>query len=145
LVRVITYAAGIDGLRPEQLDGFFDGWASYPSCSALLRILGHSAVAVLAYDGDQVVGFVNALSDGELAAYIPLLEVRAAYRGRGIGTELVRRVMAELDGCYMVDAVCDAEVAPFYERLDMVRLAGMARRNRAAGVLTEHAHGDGSP
>ena len=77
---MITYAAGIDGLRPEQLDGFFDGWASHPNCVALLRILGHSAVAVPAYDGDQVVGFVNALSDGELAAYIPLLEVRSPYR-----------------------------------------------------------------
>ena len=139
LVRVTTYATGVQDVTAAQLDGFFEGWASYPSPSALLRILANSTVVVLAFDGDEVVGVVNALSDGELAAYIPLLEVRASHRGRGIGTELVRRVMAHLDGCYMIDAVCDADAAPFYERLGMQRLAGMAHRNRHAAVLTQRS------
>jgi len=136
---VTTYATGVEGVEAEQLEGFFDGWTSYPSSSALLRVLRNSTIAVLAYDGDLIVGFANALSDGELAAYIPLLEVRAAYRGRGVGTELVRRVMTELAGCYMIDAVCDADVAPFYDRLGMTRLTGMAHRHRLSPVLTEHA------
>jgi GNAT superfamily N-acetyltransferase len=82
-----------------------------------------------------VVGFVNALSDGALAVYIPLLEVRASHRGRGIGSELVGRVLSRFSDAYMVDAVCDPDVAPFYERLGMRRLAGMAHRNREAPVL----------
>jgi GNAT superfamily N-acetyltransferase len=136
---VTTYATGVQGVTAEQLEGYFDGWASYPSPSALLRILANSTVAVLAFDGDDVVGFVNALSDGELTAYIPLLEVRATHRGRGIGTELVRRVLDRLDGCYMIDVVCDADVAPFYERLGMQRLTGMVQRNRHAAVLTQRS------
>jgi len=75
---------------------------------------------------------VTAISDGVLAAYIPLLEVRRAWRGRGIGAELVRRLLAQLDAVYMVDVVCDADLVPFYQRFGMVPLAGMARRNRSA-------------
>jgi GNAT superfamily N-acetyltransferase len=81
------------------------------------------------------VGFVNALSDGELSVYIPLLEVRRSHRGRGIGSELVRRVMSHFGDAYMIDAVCDPQIAPFYERLGLTRLTGMAYRNRQAPIL----------
>ena len=33
------------------------------------------------------------------------------HRGQGIGTELVRRLLAELEGLYPIDLVCDAELA----------------------------------
>lgn len=132
---MIVYQVGTDGVDEARLDGFFDGWASSPSPAGLLRILRNSSFAVVALDGDDVVGFVNALSDGELAVYIPLLEVRATHRGRGIGSELVRRVMRAFDGCYMIDVVCDEHVAPFYERLGMARLVGMAHRNRSATIF----------
>jgi hypothetical protein len=39
---------------------------------------------VLAWDGPRVIGFVYAVSDGALAAYIPLLEVRPNIRGTGL-------------------------------------------------------------
>jgi predicted N-acetyltransferase YhbS len=133
---VIDYQLGLDGIDSRDLRGFFEGWPTAPDANALHRILDASALAMLAKDGGQVVGFVNALSDGELAVYIPLLEVRASHRGQGIGSELVRRVLAHFDRAYMIDVVCDADVAPFYERLGMARLTGMAYRNRSASVLT---------
>ena len=87
---------------------------------------------VLAEEAGEIVGFATAISDGVLAAYIPLLEVRREWRGRGVGTELVRRLLAELERFYMVDVICDPDLAPFYERFGMVPLAGLARRNRSA-------------
>jgi ribosomal protein S18 acetylase RimI-like enzyme len=132
---VIEYQTGLSGIDAGDLEGFFDGWPSAPDGEGLLRILTGSAFVVLAREGDQVVGFINALSDGDLAVYIPLLEVRASHRGQGIGSELVRRVLSRFDRADMVDAVCDAGVAPFYERVGMVRLTGMAHRNREAPVL----------
>lgn len=53
-----------------------------------------------------------------------------AYQGRGIGSELMRRGLELLEGTYSVDLCCDVELVPFYERLGMVRLAGMGVRNR---------------
>ncbi len=87
---------------------------------------------MLARDTDEIIGFVTAISDGVMAAYIPLLEVRREWRGKGVGQELVRRLLAQLDRLYMVDVVCDPELVPFYERFGMTPLAGMARRNRSA-------------
>ncbi|HVT64832.1 MAG TPA: GNAT family N-acetyltransferase [Mycobacteriales bacterium] len=132
---MIDYQVGLSGVRSAELTGFFDGWPMAPSPDALLRILDASALAVLARDDGRVVGFVNALSDGEFAVYIPLLEVRSSHRGRGIGSELVDRVRRHFSTAYMIDAVCDPDVAPFYERLGLTRLAGMAHRNRQAPML----------
>lgn len=132
---MISYRTDIDDLTAEQLDGFFQGWPSPPTAEALLAVLRQSSHAILAVDDGAVVGFVNALTDGRLAAYIPLLEVRASHRGAGIGTELVRRMLGVLGEVYMTDLVCDDDLVPFYERLGMVRLAGMARRNHRASIL----------
>ena len=77
---------------------------------------------------DRVVGFITAISDGVLAAYIPLLEVLPDYRGQGIGTELVRRLLHKLNGLYMVDVLCDPGLQPFYARLGMLPSTGMMIR-----------------
>ena len=102
-----------------------------PSPERHLAILQGSSHVVLAEEADEIVGFVTAISDGVLAAYIPLLEVRRDRRGRGIGTELVRRLLVELERFYMVDVICDPDVAPFYERFGMIRVTGLVRRNRS--------------
>jgi GNAT superfamily N-acetyltransferase len=56
------------------------------------------------------------------------------YQGRGIGSELVRRLLERLGGLYMIDLCCDEDLVPFCERLGMVRAVGMAIRNRDALV-----------
>lgn len=133
---MISYRHDLDGITSDQMSGFFEGWPAPPSAGALLEVLRRSSRAIVAVDGDgTVVGFINALTDGRLAAYIPLLEVRASHRSLGIGSELVRRMLDVLSDVYMTDLVCDAELVPFYERLGLVRLAGMARRNARASVL----------
>ena len=63
-----------------------------------------------------------------MAAFIPLLEVLPDHRGRGVGTELVRRLLHALDGHYMIDVMCDADVVPFYERLGFVGARGAVIR-----------------
>ena len=93
---MITYTDDLAGVQPEQLAGFFEGWPNPPSPEAHLRILSGSSHVVLATASDgQVVGFVTAISDGVLTAYVPLLEVLPSHRRQGIGTELIRRLLAQ--------------------------------------------------
>ena len=47
-----------------------------------------------AWDGDRLVGSVRLLTDGYFFATIPEILVDAEYRGRGVGRELMRRVVA---------------------------------------------------
>lgn len=81
---------------------------------------------------DNIVGFVTVLSDGVLAAYIPLLEVVPAYRGRGIGTALLRRALLSVHDLYMTDLSCDPQMLSFYERFGMREGTAMCRRNYEA-------------
>ena len=108
----LTSAAGITSV---QLTGFFQGWPNPPSPETHLRLLQQSNYVVLAVDDDtrQVVGFVTAVSDGVLSAYIPLLEVLPAYRSAGVGSELMRCLLDQLGHLYMVDLLCDPELQPF--------------------------------
>jgi GNAT superfamily N-acetyltransferase len=128
---MVSYSESTVDLSERHLrGGFFEGWAAAPDPDQHLRLLRNSAHVVVARDdAGAVIGFVTALSDGVLSAYIPLLEVLPAYRGKGVGTDLVRRLLGGLDGLYMVDVLCDADVRPFYERLGFVAASGAVMRN----------------
>lgn len=130
---MIRYTSDLDGVAPEHLAGFFEGWPDPPDAATHLALLRGSDAVCLAVeeDGGRVVGFVTAITDGVLAAYLPLLEVLPDFRGRGIGAELVRRVVERVGAPYMVDAVCDEGVLPFYERLGFARGRAAMRRDYA--------------
>jgi ribosomal protein S18 acetylase RimI-like enzyme len=127
----IDYSRDVSSFDAADFEGFFDGWPDSPDPETHLAVLRKSDAIVLAIDraNERPVGFVTAITDGILAAYISLLEVRPEWRGEGIGTRLVREVCADLEDLYMVDAVCDDDVVPFYEQLGFSRLNGMARRH----------------
>jgi ribosomal protein S18 acetylase RimI-like enzyme len=131
---MIIYTGSLDGIGSEKLAGFFVGWPTPPSPDTHLEMLRRSAAVLLAVDDatGRVVGFINAISDGVLSAFIPLLEVLPDYQGRGIGSELARRMLERLGDLYMVDLLCDPDLVPFYTRLGMTALHGMGKRNRNA-------------
>ena len=126
----IEYRASLDGIAANDLQGFFVGWRSPRSPEEHLQILAGSDRVVLAVEGDsgRVVGFATALTDGVQAAFIPLLEVLPDYQGRGIGSELVRRLLDRLGPIPCIDLTCDPELQPFYERFGMQRSVGMIVR-----------------
>lgn len=127
---MIRYAHSLTGIGPEHLQDFFQGWPNPPSPETHLKVLAQSDKVILAIDGESgmVVGFITALTDGVLCAYMPLLEVLPAYRKQGIGKELVRRLLARLDHFYMIDLLCDPELQSFYAQLGMEPATGMRIR-----------------
>ena len=136
---MVRYTTSLDGLTADDLrGGFWVGWPTLPTPAQHLEMLRGSEAFVLAVDEEavgeapRVVGFVTAIGDGVLAAYLPVLEVLPAWQGQGIGSELVRRVLAGLEPRYMVDLVCDEDVVPFYERLGFSPYRAMIRRDRTA-------------
>jgi len=128
---MIRYTRTTEGITAGNLRGFFVGWLNPPSPETHLRLLAESDEIVLAIDDQtgNVVGFITALTDGVLSAYISLLEVLPSYQRRGIGTQLMRLMMERLERLYMVDLCTEEEMRPFYERFGMEAMVGMAIRN----------------
>ncbi|WP_409276118.1 GNAT family N-acetyltransferase [Neobacillus sp. SCS-31] len=132
----MNYKHTIDGITSDLLHGFFVGWPNPPSPETHLKLLGNSSHIVIAVDDNKVVGFITATSDGVLSAYIPFLEVLPEYQGKGIGKELVKRMLEQLGSIYMIDLCCEDDLVPFYEKIGMFRSNGMLFRNydRQSGV-----------
>lgn len=127
----MLYKNELDKISPDMLTGFFVDWPNHPNPQTHLKLLKKSSKVVIALDDktNQVVGFITAISDGVLSAYIPFLEVLPAYKNMGIGKELVKKMLKELDDIYMVDLCCDVDLIPYYEKLGMLKSNGMLVRN----------------
>lgn len=129
--RMITYSTDKSDLLGLDVSNFFDGWPEKPSENALRMSIENATYAVLAIDSEKkrLAGYITALSDGVLSAYIPFLEVEHGYREHGIGHALVERMIKQLDHLYMIDLVCDKELASFYEEAGFESWHAMIRRN----------------
>ncbi len=127
----MIYKNELDGISSDMLKGFFVDWPNPPSLESHFKLLKNSSKVIIAMDckSNQVVGFITAISDGVLSAYIPLLEVLPAYKSKGIGKELVNLMLKELDDIYMIDLCCDDDLVPYYDKLGMIQTNGMVLRN----------------
>jgi len=117
----IDYIDDISKIKSGQLRGFFVGWRSPLTQERHFELLRGSSFFIVAIDCDDVIGFITALSDGVNSSFIPLLEVLPEYQKRGIGSELLRRMLLKLDSIANIDLTCDLEMQPFYERFNMIK------------------------
>lgn len=72
------------------------GWAHRVADAARFRqMMSRAGRTIVALDGARVVGFARALCDEASNGYISTVAVAADVRGRGIGRELVTRLVGE--------------------------------------------------
>jgi len=130
----IVYTKNVSKITEDMLAGFFVDWSDPPDSATHLKILQNSYCTYVAIDADKnkVVGFINAISDGVLTAYIPLLEVLPNYQGLGIGSQLVKNVLDELKDLYMIDICHDEELAPYYAKFGARKSHSSLFRNYTA-------------
>lgn len=128
---MIKYMNTLNNITPNHLNGFFVDWPNPPSVTTHHKLLEKSSYIWLAVDDHtgNLLGFITAISDEVLSAYIPLLEVLPEYKGRGIGKNLVEHMLSTLSGFYMIDLLCDQDLQAFYEQFEMIKTQGMIFRN----------------
>ena len=75
-------------------------WESGKYPEKLVSAMRNSHKVISAWDGEKLVGLMNALSDGHMTAYFHYLLVRPEYQGQGIGKRLVAWMMQEYKDCF---------------------------------------------
>lgn len=67
-----------------------------------------------------------------MVSYLPISHFLKFYlniKTKGIGKELVYRMLKELEDIYMIDLCCDDDLVCYYEQLGMFKSNGMLIRN----------------
>jgi len=67
-------------------------WLSAHYSKRAKKALDHCETVFTAWDGEHLVGLINAIDDSELTAYVHYLCVNPLYQGRGIGKELLNKI-----------------------------------------------------
>lgn len=68
-------------------------WAKGRPRETVDRLVREAARVVGLYDGERQIGFARVVSDDAVIAYLADVYVLPEYRGRGLGTELVREAV----------------------------------------------------
>ena len=126
----------VDGtIPPDAVRRLLDrtDWARGRSTDGIATSLRSSAAIVGAWDGDRLVGFARAIGDGVYRALIEDVVVDEAWRGRGIGLELVACLVERLSGVEEIRLATGPKLVPFYEKLGFTLDAGPNMRRRREG------------
>ena len=113
----------------QQLLSLFlrEQWADYMELDDVEFYLEVALYVVTAWREDEIIGFARLEGDGRISVEISDVLVRSDFQGRGIGTELVRRLVEHirrLDPYYIqVDPIGDREVH-LYEKFGFREMPG---------------------
>jgi len=91
--------------------GWWPGW----DLAGIQRAID-ATITVGAWDGDRLIAFTRALSDGVHRAYIEDVVVDPDYRGRRVGERLVARLVEAIGGVHIVSLFCEPNRVAFYTR-----------------------------
>jgi GNAT superfamily N-acetyltransferase len=106
------------------------GWSARSSRARLEARVRGSHFVMSAWDGDALVGFARAISDGVSSGYVSDVAVRGDHRRQGIGAELVRRILADKPDIKFV-LHADPKLHAFYAKLGFVEFPDILVRHRA--------------
>ena len=113
----------------QQLHTLFlrEQWCDYMEVEDVEFYLEAALYVVTAWHADELIGFARLEGDGRISVEISDVLVRSDFQGRGIGTELVRRLVEHirrLDPYYIqVDPIGDREVH-LYEKFGFREMPG---------------------
>lgn len=89
---------------------------------ALETVFSASRFTTFAYAGDELVAVGRALADGLDCAYIADVAVRPDHQGRGLGREVIRRLVARAAGHKKILLYANPGTEGFYAGLGFRRM-----------------------
>lgn len=98
------------------------GWNRMEDEYSSPRLVSFYHIAV--YEEHNLIAYVDCVSNGVTDAYIQDLAVHPDYQGRGIGTDLMNRMIAYLKEkhIYMISVIFEERLKPFYAKFGFYNL-----------------------
>ena len=91
-------------------------WSAAKKPDALCGALQNSHTVITAWDGEELVGLANALSDGHLVVYYPHLLIMPEYQGQGIGRHIMELMHERYGHLHQQILVAEREAVGFYQK-----------------------------
>jgi len=113
----IYYKTDLENITQESLQELFLSveWESGKFPNELLKAIVGSHSVITAWDGEKLIGLINALSDGALTAYFHYMLVHPNYQGKKIGKEMMEMMLDKYKGYQTKVLIAYPNVIEFYE------------------------------
>jgi len=111
-------------------------WSAAEKPELLHSALLNSHSLVTAWDDTRLIGLGNTISDGHLVVYYSHLLVLPEYQGRGIGSRLMRMLMAHYQDFHQHILVADGRALDFYRKCGFQR----AGKTEPMWIYAGHDH-----
>jgi len=72
-------------------------------------------ISIGAWEGQNLIGFARAVSDGKFRAYVEDVVVYKEHQKNGVGKEIVSRLLNELSDIDVVSLFCEEPLIDFYK------------------------------
>jgi N-acetylglutamate synthase and related acetyltransferases len=104
--------------EPKSLQDLFLSveWSSGHYPEKLVIAMKNSSSVFTAWNNEKLIGLINALDDGIMAAYVHYLLINPDYQGRGIGKELVRLVSEKYKSYLRIVLIAYDKEVDFYKQ-----------------------------
>lgn len=104
-------------IRLYETENWWEGGSDNPE--TVRKIIEGSHCFLIATENDTVIGMGRAISDRASDAYVQDVTVLPEFRGKGIGTRIIRMIMERLtaDGIGWIGLIAEKNARAFYEPL----------------------------
>ena len=122
-----------DRIIPNELNHFFQDWKSPPSLEIKGGLLNGADLIITVRENGKLIGFLTAISDGVMHAFITLVEVLKTHQGKGVGTHLMKIAVSHFKGYYDIVLITDPDKGTFYKKFGFNKIYGMHIRDFTYG------------
>lgn len=110
-------------LAPDAVAHLFSqtAWTKTRTPEQIAWMLKSTPLILAAFDSDRLIGVARVITDDLFRAYIEDVIVDEAFRGQGIGRELMEHLMDRLVHVEEITFNCEEHLIPFYEKFGFER------------------------